>query len=58
MDLADDHFRKSGVRSKSNIVFAIPGTVLFGVKVFLGTLQEVVKRKDIVIRTYYNPVKN
>jgi sulfide:quinone oxidoreductase len=57
MYLAEENFRKTAVRDKTNIVFATPGTVLFGVKEFLGTLQEVVKRKNIDVRTFYNPVK-
>ncbi|WP_299708130.1 FAD/NAD(P)-binding oxidoreductase [uncultured Pontibacter sp.] len=57
MYLADDHFRKTGVRNNTNIVFATPGSTIFGVKEFLGTLQEVVARKDIIIKTFYSPVK-
>lgn len=57
MYLSDDYFRKTGVRTKSNIIFASPGSTIFGVKEFLGTLQEVVKRKEIIVRLGYNPVK-
>jgi len=55
--LAEDYLQKTGMRDKTNIVFATPGTVLFGVKEFLTTLQEVVKRKNITVRTFYNPIK-
>ncbi|MFD2247383.1 NAD(P)/FAD-dependent oxidoreductase [Pontibacter ruber] len=57
MYLSDDYFRKTGVRGKSNIIFATPGSTIFGVKEFLGTLQEVVKRKEIIVRTFYSPVR-
>ncbi|GAA4442671.1 FAD/NAD(P)-binding oxidoreductase [Pontibacter saemangeumensis] len=57
MYLADDYFRKTGVRDKSNILFATPGSTIFGVPEFLATLQEVVKRKEIIVRTFYSPVK-
>ncbi len=57
MYLADDYFRKKGIRNKTNILFATPGSTIFGVKEFLATLQEVVRRKEIIIRTFYSPVK-
>ncbi|TPE46229.1 NAD(P)/FAD-dependent oxidoreductase [Pontibacter mangrovi] len=57
MYLADDYFRKAGVRDKSQVVFATPGSTIFGVKEFLPALEEVVKRKDITVKTFYAPVK-
>ena len=57
MYLADEHFRKTGVRDKTNIVFATPGSVIFGVKEFAETLMEVIERKNITLKTFYNPVK-
>jgi len=53
MYLADDYFRKSGVRNKSNIIYATPGSVIFGVKVFADTLNKVIQRKGIVTKYYY-----
>ncbi len=50
MYLAEDHFRKTGVKSKTNIVFATNGGVIFGVKPIAKTLMEVIDRKDINIR--------
>lgn len=50
MYLADDAFRKAGVRNKSKVVFATPGTVIFGVKPIAKTLMEVINRKDINLR--------
>ncbi len=57
MYLADDHFNKTGVRSKTNIVFATPGSVIFGVKPIAKTLLEVVDRKDINLRFSHKLVK-
>lgn len=56
MYLADDYFRKSGVREKTNVVFATPGGVIFGVKPIANTLMEVVKRKDINLRYHHKLV--
>lgn len=50
MYLADDHFRKAGVRQHSEVVYAWPGTVIFGVPEIASTLMEVVERKDINLR--------
>ncbi|MCX2739028.1 NAD(P)/FAD-dependent oxidoreductase [Pontibacter anaerobius] len=57
MYLADDYFRKTGVRDKSEVIFATPGSTVFGVKEFLATLQGVIERKDIIVRTFYAPIK-
>jgi sulfide:quinone oxidoreductase len=55
--LADDYFRKSGVRSRTNMIYATPGTVIFGTKEFADTLMQVVNRKEIILKLFYNPVK-
>lgn len=57
MYLADEYFRKTKVRSKSNIIFATPGTVIFGTREFAETLTQVIKRKDIFTRFLYSPVE-
>ncbi|HHC79214.1 MAG TPA: NAD(P)/FAD-dependent oxidoreductase [Flavobacteriia bacterium] len=57
MYLAEDHFKKSGVRNKTDIVFAIPGGVIFAVKVVANTLMKVIDRKDINIRFHHKLVK-
>lgn len=57
MYLADDYFRKSGVRDKTEVIFATPGSVIFGVKPFKETLEGVVRKKNIHLKTFYNPVK-
>ena len=53
MYLAESHFSKSGVREKTDVVFATGGTVIFGVKEIAKTLMEVVDRKDINLRFHH-----
>ena len=57
MYLSDELFRKTGVRNKTNIVFATPGTVIFGIKEFADTLTKVVDRKEITLRFFHKLVK-
>lgn len=57
MYLADEHFRKSGVRDKTNVVFATPGSVVFGVSPYKETIDSVVKRKEIATRFFYELTK-
>ena len=56
MYLAENHFRKSGVKNKTDIVFATGGGVIFGVKPIAKTLMEVVDRKDINLRFHHKLV--
>lgn len=56
MYLAENHFRRSGVRKKTNVVFATSGTIIFGVKEIARTLMKVVDRKDINLRFYHKLV--
>lgn len=53
MYLAESYFRKSGVKNKTDIVFATAGTIIFGVPEIAKTLMEVVDRKDINLRFGY-----
>lgn len=55
--LAADHFRKTGIADKTNVVFATPGSVIFGVKPVAKTLMEVIHRYGIHFKTFYAPVK-
>jgi len=57
MYLAEDYFKKSGVRDKTKVVFATPGSVIFGVKPIAKTLMEVIDRKDINIRFHHKLVE-
>ena len=54
--LAADHFRKSGIADKTNVVFATPGSVIFGVKPIANTLMKVIHRYNIHLKTFYAPV--
>lgn len=47
MYLADDHFRKRGVRERSRVIYASGTPGMFSVKEFAKTLNEVVERKGI-----------
>lgn len=53
MYLADDHFRKSGVRDKSKVIFASASDVIFAVTEIAETLMKVVDRKGINIKFGY-----
>lgn len=57
MYLADDYFRKTGIRDKTDIVFALPAAVIFGVKIIADTLMKVIDRKDINVRFFHKLVK-
>ena len=56
MYLAESAFRKSGVRKKTNVIFATSGTIIFGIKQIAKTLMKVVNRKDINLRFYHKLV--
>ncbi|MBO8172865.1 MAG: NAD(P)/FAD-dependent oxidoreductase [Bacillaceae bacterium] len=45
--LADDYWRKSGVRDKTHITFALNTPTIFGVKKYADTLEKVIERKGI-----------
>lgn len=55
--LAADYFRKTGIQSKTNVVLAMPGTVIFGVQLVKETLMEVIKGYGIKFKPTYAPVK-
>lgn len=55
--LAADYFKKNGVLDKSNVVFATPGTVIFGVPEIAKTLMGVIHRYGIHFKPFYAPVK-
>lgn len=57
MYLAEEFFRKQGIREKTNVVFATPGSVIFGVKDFAKTLNKIILERDIVFKPYYAPQK-
>lgn len=55
--LAADYFRKHNIADKTNITFATPGSVIFGVKEIKETLEKVLKRYDISFRPFHTPVE-
>ena len=54
MYLADDAFRRSGARSKSNIRYCTATGKIFGVAAFVPALMAVVQRKEIDLKTGHN----
>lgn len=56
MYLAEEYFEKSGVRGKTNVVFATPGTVIFGTKVFADELNRIIEEKHVNFKPFYKPV--
>lgn len=55
--LAADYFKKTGIQSKTNVVLAMPGTVIFGVELIKDTLMDVIDRYGIKFKPSYAPVK-
>ena len=53
MYLADDHWAKTGVKGDTNVIFATPGSVIFGVPDFAKTLTKVLQRKNIHFKPFY-----
>lgn len=47
MYLADDYFRRVGVRDKTRILFATPGAKIFSIDKYRVALEQVVARKQI-----------
>tara|TARA_R110002111_G_scaffold153375_1_gene220220 strand:- start:208364 stop:209614 length:1251 start_codon:yes stop_codon:yes gene_type:complete len=48
--LADDYFRKQGVREKSHVIFASGSSSIFAVEKYRTILEGVIKRKEIDAR--------
>lgn len=57
MYLADDAFRRSGVRDKSEIIFASGNESIFAVPKYAASLNQVVKRKGITTKYKFNLVE-
>jgi sulfide:quinone oxidoreductase len=55
--LAADYFKKTGIADQSNVVFATPGGVIFGVPVIKNTLDNVIARYGIHFKPHYAPIK-
>ncbi len=57
MYLAEEAFVKQGVRDKVDVVFATPGSVIFGVPAFADTLTQVLNRKRIIVKFFHKLVR-
>lgn len=57
MYLSDDFFQKKGIKEKTDVVFATPGSMIFGVTDFAKTLMKVVDRKNINLRFFHKLVR-
>ncbi len=57
MYLAEANFKKRGINKKTNIIFAIPGGSVFGVKEIRENLMKVIDRKNINVRFFHKLVK-
>jgi sulfide:quinone oxidoreductase len=55
MYLAESYFRKQGIRNKTNVLFATPGTTIFGVPEFAKTLTKIIKERDILFNPFFAP---
>lgn len=55
--LADAFFRKKGIRNKINVVYATPGSVIFGVKEFAERLSQILKDREIQLATFHEPIR-
>jgi sulfide:quinone oxidoreductase len=54
MYLADDIFRRNGVRSQSTLSYCTAGPKIFAIDTFVPPLMQVLERKDIAIKTKHN----
>jgi sulfide:quinone oxidoreductase len=57
MYLADDHFRRAGLRDRSQVIFASAQSALFAIEKYRRTLEKVVARKGIDVRFQHNLVE-
>jgi sulfide:quinone oxidoreductase len=57
MYMAEEHFRKAKVRNKVNVIYATPGSVIFGVPEFAKTLNKIIIERDIIFKTFYSPTR-
>ncbi|PAY21271.1 pyridine nucleotide-disulfide oxidoreductase [Rhodopirellula sp. SM50] len=55
--LAEDHFRRSGVRDKIDVIFTLAGPRLFAVDRYRETLEKVAQRKGVEPRFRHNLVE-
>lgn len=52
--LAEDHFRKEGIREKCDVIFAVAKPRIFAVDPYASSLESMVKRKGIDVKLQHN----
>ncbi len=57
MYLAAHYFKKHGLADKTNVIFATPGSVIFGVPEVKATLEKVLHRYKVHFKPFYAPFK-
>ena len=56
MYLAEEYFQRNGVRDKTRVIFATPGTVIFGTKEFAAELTRILEKKKVHFKPFYKPI--
>jgi len=57
MYLAAHYFKKHGLADKTKVIFATPGSVIFGVPEVKNTLDKVLQQYNVHFKTFYAPFK-
>src|SRR5690606_20108529 len=57
MYLADAYWRKKGLRSRTNMIYPTPGSVIFGVQPFRDCLEALIQEKNIITRFFHRPLR-
>lgn len=57
MYLSEAYLRKTGIREKSQVIFASAGTTIFGVPGFKEALQKIIKERNIETRFFHDLIK-
>ena len=57
MYMAEDYWRKNNLREEINVIFAAPGTKIFGVDIFTETLESIIESRNIFTRFFHKLVK-
>ncbi len=58
MYLGEDYFRKNpALRAKSNVIYAFPGSVIFGVEEFKKRLLTIVDERNLVLKHFHQLFK-
>jgi sulfide:quinone oxidoreductase len=54
MYLADEHFRRRGVREKAHIIGAFASKAIFGIPMFARAIERILERKEIDFRPHHD----